>query len=181
MNDKMALLQMQNPEKYAGQDPSDPESQLYQDAYYQIASNNAVLHAAQNTGAVSENILTVLGSTNTKGQIISTIDSNSGEGLAQAALAYGMYTAYAERNGLAISDSPADVLLALDNDQGFKNYINNTDGNGYAQADLDGYLASMNMINDSVAADNGAVADILVNGFANEDLVGLLQLAQSTK
>ena len=135
------------------------------------------MNAAKNSNAVYGDILTVLGGTNSRGSIVQTINSNSGEGLAQASMAYGLYTAYAAKNNITVSDNPADVLLALDSDEDFKDYINNVDGSGQAQKDLDGYLAAMNMINTNVSSNKTAVSDILVNGFANESLVDLLEQA----
>lgn len=167
-----------NPEKYAGQDATDENSQLYKDAYNQIVANNAVMYAAKNSSAVSDDILSVLGGSNAKGSIVTTINSGaSGEGLAQAAMAYGLYTAYAANNNITVSDNPADVLLAIDSDSGFKDYINDTNNSGQAQKDLEGYLAAMNMINTNVDSNKDAVTDILVNGFANDNLVDLLQQA----
>ncbi|MBQ7379711.1 MAG: prepilin-type N-terminal cleavage/methylation domain-containing protein [Clostridia bacterium] len=172
VNQKMDLLIAQG--KYSADEDRSEGSALYNDAYNQIISNNAVLNAAQNSNNVSDNILTVLGADDSKSQIVDTVKDNSNNGLAQASMAYALYTAYAERNGLTVPSDPADVLVAIDNDAGFKAYIKNDNGKGEAQADLDGYLASMGMINNNVTSNEGAVSDILVNGFANDDLVGML-------
>lgn len=165
--------------KYAEDADRSEGSDLYNDAYYQIVANNAVLYAAKNSQAegVAGEILTVLGGSNSKAEILKTVNKNSGEGLSQAAMAYGLYTAYAAKNGISVPDNPADVLFQIDNDANFKSYVNNEDGSGQAQKDLEGYLAAMNMINTNVETNTNAVSDILVNGFANEDLVALLQQA----
>ena len=175
VDDKMDLLIAQG--KFAADADRSEGSALYTSAYNQIVANNAVMNAAKNSNAVYGDILTVLGGTNSRGSIVQTINSNSGEGLAQASMAYGLYTAYAAKNNITVSDNPADVLLALDSDEDFKDYINNVDGSGQAQKDLDGYLAAMNMINTNVSSNKTAVSDILVNGFANESLVDLLEQA----
>lgn len=169
--------------KYAEDADRSEGSDLYTDAYYQIVANNAVLHAAKNSNAegVADQILTVLGGNNSKAEILKTVNKDSGAGLSQAAIAYGLYTAYATKNGLTVPENPADVLLQIDSDVNFKNYINNTDGSGQAQKDLEGYLAAMNMINTNVESNTDAVSDILVNGFANKELVGLLQQAMGDK
>lgn len=172
INKKMDLLIEQG--KYNEYEDRSEDSPLYTDAYNQILSNNAVLNAAQNSANVSNDILTVLGSENSKGQIVNTVNQNSGNGLAQASMAYALYTAYAKREGITVPDDPSQILLLIDTDQGFKNYINNTDNSGHAQTDLDGYLASMGMIDSNIDGNDEAVSDILVNGFANEDLIGML-------
>lgn len=152
-------------------------SELYNAAYYQIVANNAVMNAAKNSNAISSDFLTVLGGENAKGAMLQTVNTEgkSGEGLAQVSTAYALYTAYAAKNNLAVPENPADVLVALDNDKGFKDYVNDVDGSGQAQKDLEGYLGAMNMVNSNVESNTDAVEDILVNGFANDSLVDLME------
>ena len=162
---------------------SDEERESYQ-AYIDqadslILANTAVLYAAQNTSQQSTDILALLTTTDPKATILANMEKNKADGLSQAAVAYGMYMAYAYSTGetdlIESTDDPVEILKALD-DEGFQNYLKDTDGSGKVYADLDGYLAAMSMINSSTG-DSDAVASLLVNGFADKDLVDLIENA----
>jgi len=123
----------------------------------------------------------MLSGNDVKGTILQTVENDMGLALSQAAMAYGMYTAYActlpegnpIRDGLATMQ-PANALDAFDwtdeSNAGFKAYLQSD----VAKADLQGYLSAMNMVNDSTG-DPDAVSGVLVNGFADANLVTLLQ------
>ena len=143
-----------------------------EDAYKKVLANAAVIHAAKNATDESvmtkdeiTNLLKNPGATTTITGNLSSGDSS--KALAQAALAYGMYTAYAHSTGnqeLMDKTGIADVMLGL-NEPGFQEWM----GTAQAQKDLDGYLASLSMINNS-SNDKNAVSDLLQNGFNNDDL-----------
>lgn len=167
---------LKNDPQYAGMS----DSERNQAAANQLMANSAVLSAAQNATAMNKNDITaLLGSGNATNTIKGNLESDPQNALAQAALAYGMYTAYAHSTGdqtlINKANDPAAILNGLD-DPDFQAYINSDQG----KADLDGYLAGLNMINDS-AQDSNAASDVLVNGFASEDLLGLLQQATGGK
>ena len=172
VEDKMDLLIASG--KFPADADRSEDSDLYNAAYNQIVANNAVLNAAKNSDKVSGDILNVLGQNNSSSLILETVNKDSGAGLSQAAMAYGLYTAYATKNGITVPDDPSEVLGKLDTDGGFKDYINDVDGSGQVQKDLDGYIAAMGMINGNVNGNSAAVSDILVNGFANDGLVDLI-------
>lgn len=152
-------------------------------ARMKIMTNNAVLYAAQNTTDKDE-LLTILRSDDPKQSIIDAMGGDTGYGLAQASAAYGMYTAYVyslpddynqdgktKQDLIDATNDPLEILNGL-KDEKFLEYMETDE----AEKDLDGYLAAMNMINSS-AEDPNAVSSVLINGFADEELVKLLQQA----
>lgn len=156
-----------------------------------ILVNNAVLYAAQNTTSKDElmKLLTVTeANANPKKAITDAMGGDKGYGLAQASAAYGLYTAYVyslpddyvdpdtKQTKQQMIDSTSDPINILNglNHAGFQSYIKNEDGKGQAEKDLDAYLSSMNMINDS-AKDKTAVESVLVNGFSDSGLIDLLE------
>ena len=86
-------------------------------------------------------------------------------------MAYGLYTAYAERNGLTVSDDYLTVLGELDSDV-FQNYLTTPE----AATDLKGYQSSMNMIS-GTTSDKDAISNMVLNGFDDPALVAVLQQA----
>ena len=151
------------------------------DAVNQLAANATVLYAAQSavnfTDAQISTLFSDTGSTAIKNNLKT---GNTTEGMAQAALVYGMYTAYANSAQYGNADLQANtnnasaVLNALDNDDNFKTYVNSAQG----QADLNAYLSALDVINNSAASDPAAVEHLMVNGFNNNQLKDLL--AQAT-
>ena len=134
-----------------------------------MLANNAVLFAARNSSDVKESTLEILLGDNAASNLAGKADADPANGLAQTAMAYGLYTSYIVRNGGTPSTDVDEVKRMLDNAE-FKEYLSTPE----AQDDIDGYLASMNMINNNVAADSEAVNAILFDGFANDDLIKLL-------
>lgn len=157
----------------------------YDAAVAQVETNMAVLYASQAaTKMDTDDVLTLLKSGSTKSQILTTMNSSTDgsttTAFAQAALAYGMYTAYA--NSTECSDSTAkdksvlEVLSALDTDSGFASYLTTSQ----AETDLAGYMSALNMIN-SGSTNTDAVSGLLLNGFSDSDLIEALESAVSTK
>ena len=138
-----------------------------QAAYNKILANAAVLHAAKNATDSSvmtkDDITTLLKSEGASNTIKENLNTNPSMALSQAAMAYGMYTAYAySTNNQALinsTENPIDILNGLD-DPAFREWIASEQG----QSDLDGYLSAMDMINNS-SEDTDAVSTLLVNGF----------------
>ena len=119
-----------------------------------------------------EELLQKNGGDEAKSVIANNMFGNNGEGsnetgMAQAAITYGLYTAYAQRNNVTMPDDPTNVFDYLD-DAEFQKYL----GSKEAKADLEGYVAAMNMINDN--AQGQIVEDVLINGFNTTDLEKLL-------
>ena len=144
-----------------------------------VTSSMAVLYAAQSTvGMTTENIKNVLSTDNPKNMILS---GETGDQLGNAALYYGMYLAYANNSGNSElkekwnnpSNSPVTLLGSLnaDDTKDFKAYLETDQG----KADLEAYMASMNMVTDSATGNFDTVGKLVVNGFSDEELVKLLQ------
>ena len=181
---KMNLLAKENP-AYAGLDPEKivaiingaegtitaTEEAFYTDALSQVMANSTVLNAAKNSSSLSLDILKASEGSTAKSNLKGAIEANSGDGLAQVAMAYGLYTAYAERNGLTVSDDYLTVLNALDT-PGFQDYLKSEN----AATDLKGYQSSMNMIS-GTTSDKDAISNMVLNGFDDPALVAVLQQA----
>ena len=148
-------------------------------AQNQVLANAAVLYAAQQTGSMSAtDVQTLLTSGEASTTILSNINNtdNSGTGLAQAAVAYGMYTSFAEYTGNATAvenlknGDKSAILGDLDNNAEFQAYLNSDQG----QKDAAAYLSAMDVVSNS-SQQQGAVESLMVNGYANAELVGQLQ------
>ena len=167
------------------QETSPLEDSLISTARDSISVNNAILSAAKNSESAASSIIATLNSSDPKATLVGKVGDgvdagDTGAAMGEVALTYAMYMSYAERNNIQVNGIQ-DVLNGL-TDSGFKAYVNNTDENGYFQADMDGYLGSMSMINNSVQGNEEAVTDVLLNGFGNSDLVNVLnQAMNSTK
>lgn len=94
--------------------------------------------------------------------------TNNKQTMANAALAYGMYTAYVQQYPDA--DNVDNFTLTVNSDA-FNAYYNSAQG----QADLEAYMAAMNMISDNTS--NSAItSSILENGIiGNAELTELMQ------
>ena len=180
---KMDLMAKENP-AYAGLNPAEilaknaegedmtPEEEAFLvAAQSQVMANSTVLNAAKNSGSLSLDILKAGDGSTAKSNLKDAISASSGDGLAQVAMAYGLYTAYAERNGLTVSDDYLTVLGELDSD-GFQNYLTTPE----AATDLKGYQSSMNMIS-GTTSDKDAISNMVLNGFDDPALVAVLQQA----
>jgi len=177
-------------EKQSQLNPEDPDS-VYDAARYEIMANYAVLNAAQNTiGKDQSTILSNLKGGVTVQDIKNMMDKNGDaatqqEGMANAAMMYAMYTAYA--NGLEGDEKTEAMSIIESNDisafvsvmanqeseqfKGFQSYLDTQ----RAKDDVDGYLGAMNIINQSASTNPDAVADLLVNGYGTDELSAALQ------
>ena len=149
-------------------------------AIAQLSANSAVLYAANSATNFSEEQVRELFSTTGIDSIKDNLKGgNTTDGMAQAALVYGMYTAYANSNEYGNSElqantnDPLAVLNALQNDTNFKTYVNSQQG----QTDLDAYLGALGMITDTAQSDPTAVEHLMVNGFNNAELKDLIASA----
>ena len=148
------------------------------DVVNNLNSNVAILVAAQGTQAQKDKVISILttdGGVNAKETIKATLQgtSTSTDGLSQAALAYGLYHSYIysqddltddEKNELS---QPVKALNGFD-DPDFQEYLTSPQG----QADLEGLLASMNVISKQ---DKDATESAVSNGINNDDLVDALE------
>ena len=150
-----------------------------------VLTNGAVLYAAQNTASMSASDVTaLLGEGNAKDVIKGNLASDPGTAMAQAAVAYGVYTSYCYATGNEANlegASPLDIMNRLE-DEDFLNYVNNTPSEtskwteGQSSKDIDGYLSALNMINTSANTSNDAALDVLSKGYDtdNEELYEML-------
>lgn len=146
-----------------------------------LGANAAVLYAAQNAVNFTEEQISELFSSTGIGVIKAnlTTTGKTTDGMAQAALVYGMYTAYAHSNEYgnaalqSTTNDPLAVLRALESDTNFKTYINSAQG----KTDLNAYIGALGMITDSADSSPDAVAHLMVNGFNNAELKDVIASA----
>ena len=159
------------------------EGMTEDEALNYILANYAVLQTAKTTTSSTKTTtewLTNLQSGNYVEMTKKLINKNDAaaqqEGMSQAAMVYAMYTAYA--NGLEGDAKTAALenvqsvdkfITVIGSDTGFESYLKNEDGK--AEKDLEGYLASLSIIDKSVTGNGDAVSDLLLNGYNNPDLV----------
>lgn len=172
LEDSLTIMAAEMMEQYPSLYPDTDDG--YDAAVSQIRANLAVMYSASNAAGMSqEDISNLLASGAATSTIIGNVSTDTGTAMSQAALAYGMYTAYAYNTGnkdlINATNSPASVVLHMDADENFRNYINSEQG----QKDLQGYLSALNMINSS-SGDSEAVTHLLVNGFADDALKTLI-------
>lgn len=86
--------------------------------------------------------------------------------MANAALAYGMYTAYMQRNKAGDENGNTDFVNVITSDS-FKEYYATDD----AQTDLKAYMAAMNMVSDNTS-NSEVTGSILTNGIVKIDEEG---------
>lgn len=146
------------------------------EATAKIQANAAVLFAAQNAASMNKSDITAMLTAENAGTVITdNLTTDPSGSMANAALAYGMYTAYAYSTGnqtlIDKTNDPTDVMSQLDTKE-FKDYINSSQG----QADMDAYLSALNMINSSTG-DKEAVTNLMINGFNDPALVETLNQA----
>jgi len=157
------LLETQYPQ---GEMTDDEYNAFLDVKFNEVVANNAVLYAAQNSESASEGIWDVLKADSVKDTIKS--NTNTEEQLAQSAMAIAMYSAYTKTDSL--ENVPlTDVYATLDS-AAFKAYLETEQ----AKKDLDGYLASMNVVNDGVSSGSDAAQKVLLNGFGDKDLAVIM-------
>ena len=164
----------------ADQGITDPSDDQIKAAGDQIQANAVVLYTAQITSKMDSATVDSLLDTSTKEQIIANMNSGdkSGDGIAQAALMCGLYTSYVNSSyGAHLTPAqkevnPGNVLDAMENDTQFDLYLKSDQG----KKDLEGYLGSLGMISSSTS-DPNATNSLIVNGFADPDLIAGLNQA----
>ena len=147
--DKMAELETKNPN---------------------AVTNAMVMYAASSTAHASDEVINGLFAYNENQALTSRIEgATEAETMTNAALSYGMYVAYAQRNNIDTTDV-ANFSQTV-NTKEFADYCASADG----QADLEAYRAAMNMIGDNT--DNPEItSSILENGISgNDDLETLMK------
>ena len=154
-----------------------PDPNMAAESIAKVRANVAVMYAAQNAAKMDQDtVIALLSGDDAKGAILSTLDGTGAnakqDAFAQAALAYGMYTAFAHSSfgsQEAQNKSAFDAMMDLNNPQ-FKAYL----ADEQAKTDLQGYMSALNMIN-SGAKDSAAVDQMVVKGFNDTELVEALE------
>lgn len=149
--------------------PGEGESMAdFQDRITDMTANAAVLKVAGTASSMDTDTLTSFLSTG-------SFSGNSDEKMAQAALAYGMYTAYANSSaseGKTLYTDMSDILYASKNDAGFAEYLKSSQ----ADTDMEAYLATLKTVSDNSSSTN-VTSSIVLNGFdstENAELATLL-------
>ena len=151
-------------------DMAENQGMTKEEAEDRVYANAAVLYTAQKTAGMSTEEAKQMFEDATRDGILAKMQSGDGEGLAQAALVCGMYTAYSKQPNTTVDSkvNVQNVLNALENDADFNNYLNSEQG----QKDLEGYLASLEILNSATQGNNSdEVENLMKNGFADSDLV----------
>ena len=139
--------------------------------------NGLVYYAAEGTKNMTS---TEVSSFLTSGNIYGNLSSNQSTKLAQASMAYGMYTAFVNSEYYTgeTTSTGSDPMAAIQTISGtgkysaeFDKYIKSDEG----KADIKAYMAAMNVINDSTG--NAATGEVLKNGFDDPELITLLTQA----
>ena len=135
------------------------------------AKNNAmIMYAASHAANATDEQISGLFTYNENQSLTSRIEgANDAETMTNAALAYGMYTAYAKLNNIDTSD-PANFSNTV-NSKAFADYYISEQG----QADLKAYQTAMNIVGDNTG-DSEITGSILENGITdNGDLADLME------
>lgn len=137
-----------------------------EDAVY---SAQVMYAASQAAGVTDEQISALFTYNETQGVTGRIQGSTNAETMANAALAYGMYVAYAEKNDIDTSNiSNFSTTLGT---KEFCDYVASNEG----QTDLEAYMAAMNMISDNTS-NSEITSSILANGInGNIDLEALMR------
>lgn len=160
-------------EEVEGKDYLDVVWDYSQKSENEGAVNNAIImyaasQAANATDAQIDNLFTYVENQGLTGRIEGATDA---ETMANAALAYGMYTSYAQRNGKTTTNV-TDFFNCVNNDQkAFTDYVASAEG----QADLEAYMAAMNMISDNTS-NTAVTSSILTNGISGNTALADLML-----
>ena len=141
----------------------------------QVQGNALVLYAAQQTGKMDKNDMKEFlagANSETLSVVVGNMSSadKSGEGVAQAALICGMYASYVKNDPTKDQTVNVQTVMAALNTPEFQDYL--SDSSNY-EADLDGYVSSLNMVNSS-AEDLKSVEYLMINGFAGSGLEGII-------
>ena len=156
----------------------EPYNMTDTEAENQLKINAAVLYAAKNAVDFTDEQISTLFSSTGAGTIVDNMKTTgkTAEGMAQATLVYGMYTAYANseygsdaaKNKL--ENSPINVLQALNDDPKFLEYVNSPQG----QTDMEALKGALGVIVDSTDNNAETTTHLMINGFNNTELQGVL-------
>ena len=141
----------------------------------QFMANSTVLSVATtvNSDSYDRDALTNKLATGKLSEVAGAITSSE-NGLAEAALIYGLYTAYAPDKAGEVTGSAGLQALANDKD-GFMAYLATlSDPDSQASKDLNGYYAALDIVNNAVSEDPEVANQVLVNGYEDEELVGII-------
>lgn len=145
------------------------ENETGDSAKQKIDQNLMPLVGAAKTQEASTTILDILKNANAKDTITGNIKdgANTTLGLSQAALAYGLYTSYAESNG---KDSSVAAFAATlgDTTSDFHTYLSGSD----VDKDLASVLAAMKVVSNQ---NSDAVKNTVDKGFTDPDLADALK------
>ncbi len=143
----------------------------------ELQSNIAVLVSANRAQEAGGNIMSILkeeGGKTATGKIYANLQGDSTLGFSEAALAYGLYNSYVhyanpdltadEKAELA---QPGKALGGGFEDPKFQEYLNGAQ----AQKDLEGLLASMNVISDQ---NKDTASSVVVGGLASQEMIDAL-------
>ena len=136
--------------------------------------NAMVMYAATNTDLVdTDAMLTALKAAGSNPANVLAAAGASGNdmaaGLSSAAMIYGLATSYAYKNNL-VKDNAINTMVAVIKDDGWNAYLESDQ----ATKDIEGYSGAMNMISDNIGNLNSK--DLLSQGFASEDIIGMLNM-----
>ena len=123
------------------------------------------MYAASNASNATEEQINSLftGTVTSNIEVKNNGETDYAQTMANAALAYGMYTAYVEQYNIDTTTNEGSFTNVVNSPE-FATYYASEQG----QADLEAYMAAMNMIGDN--ADNPEVTNsILNNGIADND------------
>ena len=144
-----------------------------EEAQAQVNANAAVLYASQNAVKYTDEQIANLFSGDFKSSTITAnlkANGQTAEGMAQATLVYGMYTAYANQPGNEhlkdTTNDPLAVLRALDNDENFRNYALSEQG----KTDMEAFQGALGVIVDATSNNEQATTDLMLNGYNNDQL-----------
>lgn len=152
------------------------EENMTEEEMFDFLANSTVLNVAttmKDSAKYNETeTLTMLQNANFGG-LGDTLNTDPEKGLAQAALLYGMYTAFNPAGAKELNG--VDDLKGLMNNEKFKAYLAEVNDEGsQAQKDYEGYKSALDIVNGAVK-DSPETADQILNGtYTDPELVALL-------
>lgn len=144
-----------------------------------IFANSLVLTAAQKTQGMDTSFLGTKGSAAALRKELDDPETAT-DAMAKLALTYGMYTSYV-KNTPGMEDK-SDAILANKTFTGMTNVLSEIESEDFqkylasdqGKADMDAYMSSMQIVNNSANQSADATKDILTNGLNDPDIVAAL-------
>jgi len=151
----------------------------------EVDKNLLVLGIAQSAATQSkDSAMAIINSTTPKADLLEAMlggGSGTANGMGNAALVYGAFTAYAKsdsatdtaKSAINNASDPTAVFDVLDNPdelKEFQKYMATDQG----KTDMDACIAAMGVVNNA-ASDSDTVNGVLTEGFANNDFVSALE------